>query len=67
MKFQLVDPTALIRDPHTRMHLPAEFVRSEADPYFSFYIRREREGALRIVVETTTPIGNEPIKPLTTR
>lgn len=61
----LIDPhtkrTPFI-DPETKQVIAADV------PETSFWIRRLRDGELvRVQEETTTPTGNEPIKPLTTR
>ncbi len=62
------NPNAIIRDPHTRIPLPAEGGRR---PRNSFWLSRLRDGSAVIAtpVETVTAnhIGNEPIAPLTTR
>ena len=63
MRVKPVDPNAVIRDPHTKRQLPPE---GDEVPENSFWIRRLRAGEV-VRVETTEPVGNEPIKPLTTR
>lgn len=68
MKFQLVNPNAVLRDPQTRRPVSAEpFEIAETDPRISFYVRQWKAGDLKRLDEPATPTGNEPIKPLTTR
>ena len=65
MKVKPVDPTAVIRDPHTKRQLPAE---GDDVPENTFLTRRLLAGeVVRIPDEPVTPRGNEPIAPLTTR
>lgn len=61
-----VDPSAIIRDPHTRQPLPAE---GGEVPETSFWVRRVRDGSVVVVAKVTesTPTGREPVQPLTTR
>lgn len=61
MKVKPVDPNAVIRDPVTRLPLPAE---GGDVPENTFWFRRLRAGE---VVRIDAPVGNEPIAPLTTR
>lgn len=64
MRVRPVDPNAVIRDPHTKIALPPE---GGDVPETTFWTRRLMDGSVERIPETTTPIGNEPIKPLTTR
>lgn len=65
MKVKPVDPTRIIRDPHTRQALPAE----GADvPENTFWTRRLLAGeVVRCDDAPATPTGREPVQPLTTR
>ncbi len=64
MRVKPVDPTAVIRDPHTKRVLPAE---GGDVPEDNFWIRRLRAGEVVRIDESALPVGNEPIRPLTTR
>lgn len=64
MKVKPVDPNAVIRDPHTLRQLPPEGAEV---PENTFWTRRLLAGEVVRVEESSTPVGNEPIKPLTTR
>ena len=64
MKVKPVDPTAVIRDPHTKQQLPAE---GGEVPENSFWTRRLLAGEVVRIDEPSLPTGSEPIKPLTTR
>lgn len=66
MRVKPVDPTAVIRDPHTRRALPPEGANV---PDNSFWRRRLASGEVVLVKETEVraPLGIEPIAPLTTR
>jgi hypothetical protein len=64
MKVKPVNPSAVIRDPHTRRPLPAE---GGDVPETSFWIRRLRDGDVVRIDDHADPVGNEPIAPLTTR
>jgi hypothetical protein len=64
MRVKPTNPNAVIRDPHTRLPLPA----AGGDvPENSFWIRRLRDGDVVRVDVPTKPVGNEPVAPLTTR
>lgn len=63
MKVKPVDPTAIIRDPHTRIPLPAEGGEVSEN---SFWTRRLLAGEVVLVDEPTTRLDNA-IAPLTTR
>ncbi len=62
MKVKPADPNAVIRDPHTKVPLPAE---GGEVPDNNFWNRRLLDGS--VVRIETEPTGNEPVKPLTTR
>lgn len=64
MRVKPADPTAVIRDPHTRRALPPD---GGNVPDNSFWRRRLAAGEVVLVRESTTPVGDEPIAPLTTR
>jgi uncharacterized protein DUF2635 len=64
MKVKPVDPTVVIRDPHTKQVLPAD---GGDVPENNFWFRRLRAGEVVRIDGTTQPVGNEPIAPLTTR
>lgn len=66
MRVKPVVPGAIIRDPVTRMPLPAE---GGEVPDNSFWRRRIRGGDVKLVDESgrSTPTGTEPVAPLTTR
>lgn len=62
-----VKPTvegAIIRDPVTRLPLPAA---GGEVPENSFWIRRLRAGEVVRLEDEKTPTGMEPVTPLTTR
>ena len=63
MRVKPVDPNAVIRDPVTKMRLPAE---GGDVPDNIFWQRRLRDKSV-VRVEGDQPTGDEPIKPLTTR
>ena len=65
MKLKPVDPTAVIRDPHTKQPLPRDGGDVPDDSVF--WNRRLLDGSVVRVKESKHPIGNEPIAPLTTR
>lgn len=62
MKVKPVDPNAVIRDPHTKVPLPAE---GGEVPDNNFWNRRLLDGS--VVRIETTPTGGDPVAPLTTR
>lgn len=64
MRVKPADPTAVIRDPHTRRPLPAE---GGEVPETNFWMRRLLAGEVVRVDATASPRGNEPVAPLTTR
>ncbi len=64
MKVKPADPTAVIRDPHTRLPLPAEGAEV---PENVFWTRRVLAGDVVRIDERTPPTGVEPVSPLTTR
>lgn len=64
MRVKPADPTAVIRDPHTRRVLPAE---GDDVPESNFWMRRLLAGEVVRIDERTEPLGNEPLAPLTTR
>ena len=64
MKVKPAVPGAIIRDPQTRLPLPAE---GGDVPENSFWIRRLRAGEVVRIDAPMQPVGNEPIAPLTTR
>ena len=64
MRVKPADPNAVIRDPHTNRPLPAE---GGDVPESTFWLRRLNAGEVVRVDESATPLGNEPITPLTTR
>jgi hypothetical protein len=64
MRVRPADPTAVIRDPHTKQVLPAE---GGDVPENSFWVRRLVAGDVVRVDDRMQPTGNEPIAPLTTR
>lgn len=64
MKVKPVDPSAVIRDPHTKRPLPAE---GGEVPESNFWMRRLRAGEVVRLDAPSQPVGNEPIAPLTTR
>lgn len=66
MRVKPVVPGAIIRDPVTRMPLPAE---GGEVPDNSFWRRRIRGGDVKLVDESgrSAPTGTEPVAPLTTR
>lgn len=55
---------AMIRDPQTKLPLPAE---GGEVPDNIFWRRRLRDGDVVLMQESATPTGREPIAPLTTR
>ncbi len=63
MRVKPADPDAVIRDPHTKLVLPAE---GGEVPENAFWTRRLRAGDV-VRVGAATPVGNEPIASLTTR
>lgn len=64
MRVKPANPTAVIRDPHTKRVLPAE---GGDVPDNSFWRRRLIAGEVVLVNERSQPTGREPIAPLTTR
>lgn len=65
MRVKPADPTAVIRDPHTKQPLPAE---GGEVPDNNFWNRRLIAGdVVRIEEPGSAPTGREPIAPLTTR
>lgn len=64
MKVKPVDPSAVIRDPHTKQRLPAE---GGDVPENTFWLRRLRAGEVVRIDAPGQPVGSEPIAPLTTR
>lgn len=64
MRVKPVDPTAVIRDPHTKRPLPAEGAEV---PENTFWVRRLRAGEVVRIDAPAMPTGREPIAPLTTR
>lgn len=64
MRVKPADPTAVIRDPHTKRQLPAE--GGDVPDGDVFWNRRLRDGSVVRVVDES-PTGREPIAPLTTR
>lgn len=65
MKVKPTKPGAVIRDPHTKIALPQE---GGDVPENTFWVRRLRAGEIELVgAEPATPVGNEPLAPLTTR
>ena len=64
MKVKPADPNAVIRDPHTKVPLPAE---GGEVPETSYWIRRLTAGEVVRIDEPAAPKGNEPVAPLTTR
>lgn len=65
MKVKPVDPNAVIRDPVTKLPLPAE---GGDVPENNFWVRRVLAGeVVRLDEATPTPTGREPVAPLTTR
>jgi hypothetical protein len=70
MRVKPVDPNAVIRDPHTRMPLPAE---GGEVPENSFWVRRVLAGEVVRIDQPAdnaadnAPTGREPVTPLTTR
>ncbi len=64
MRVKPVDPTAVIRDPHTKQVLPAE---GGDVPENTFWLRRLRAREVVRVEAAPMPTGREPIAPLTTR
>ena len=64
MRVKPVDPSAVIRDPHTMTVLPAD---GGEVPETTFWIRRVLDGSVVRIGESATPTGSEPITPLTTR
>lgn len=63
MRVKPADPTAVIRDPHTKRPLPAE---GGDVPDNSYWNRRLLAGEV-VLVKDAAPIVNAPIAPLTTR
>lgn len=63
MRVKPVDPNAVIRDPVTKMRLPAE---GGDVPDNLFWQRRLRDKSV-VRAEATQPTGAEPVMPLTTR
>jgi hypothetical protein len=69
MKVKPVDPNAVIRDPQTRVQLPAEGCDVPDNVFWNRrllakeIVRIDNEAA----TATAQPVGNEPIAPLTTR
>lgn len=64
MRVKPADPSAVIRDPHTKRALPAEGGEVPED---NFWMRRLLAGEVVRIDENAQPTGNEPIRPLTTR
>jgi hypothetical protein len=65
MRVKPVDPTAVIRDPHTKQPLPAD---GGDVPENIFWTRRLLAGeVVRIDDAPAQPTGREPVQPLTTR
>ncbi len=64
MRVKPADPTAVIRDPHTKRLLPAE---GGDVPETSFWIRRLRDGSVVRAEEPAQHVRNAPLAPLTTR
>jgi len=64
MRVKPVIPGAIIRDPHSRIALPAD---GGEVPESSFWIRRLIAGEVIRVEESTAPIGFDPVTPLITR
>lgn len=65
MRVKPADPSAVIRDPHTKRPLPAEGGKV---PDNTFWRRRLLAGEVVLVTESRmAPRGNEPLAPLTTR
>jgi hypothetical protein len=62
MKVKPVDPSAVIRDPHTKVPLPAE---GGEVPDTNFWNRRLLDGS--VVRIKSEPTGTEPVASLTTR
>lgn len=63
MRVKPADSAAVIRDPHTKRPLPAEGAEVPED---NFWLRRLADGDV-VRIDESTPTGNEPIRPLTTR
>ena len=64
MKVKPVNPNAVIRDPHTRLPLPADGAEV---PDNNFWNRRLLDGDVVRIDAPTKPQGNEPVATLTTR
>lgn len=64
MNVKPADPAAVIRDPNTKVQLPAEGAEV---PENTFWTRRLLAGDVVRIDEPTPPIGHEPVSPLTTR
>ncbi len=71
MKVKPVDPKAVIRDPNTKLPLPAE---GGEVPENNFWVRRwlggevlKWNGSKWVGYAADVPVGNEPVAPLTTR
>lgn len=64
MRVKPVDPTMIIRDPHTKRPLPAE---GGDVPETNFWTRRVLSGEVVRIDEELVPVGSDPIAPLNTR
>lgn len=64
MRVRPVDPSAVIRDPHTKAPLPPD---GGDVPEDIFWTRRLAAGEVVRCDEADHPVGDEPIMPLTTR
>lgn len=64
MRVKPADPTAVIRDPITKLPLPAE---GGDVPENGFWMRRLIAGEVVRLDSPSQPTGSEPIAPLTTR
>jgi hypothetical protein len=64
MRVRPAVPGTVIRDPHTRRHIPDEGAKV---PRNSYWLRRLRDGDVVLVEPAPPPTGLEPPTPLTTR